>query len=160
MRFSFWLFHFRSIYAEDLVVLDELIKENITDKEFVLRALHHFLVFPKIQTQTLSMYDDETLLRIAAKWGISHLGRSVWLVGIPNIYEFRAAMTRRVRFYQGYSAQVVPERPDPLWQRLLIILFLLITSPVILVMALWEWWNWKRNQGYCYRVKMWRRYGN
>jgi hypothetical protein len=80
----------RPLLMGDLEFLEDLAHENLSDREFVVRILHHQINTPALDIQNILNLSDRSLLHLASRWGIKELsGDEDCPVSIRSFQEFR-----------------------------------------------------------------------
>lgn len=63
----------RPLLVVDLEYIEDLVQEDLSDRELVGRVLHHQIIWPTLNATDILALSDRSLLYIAGRWGSSEL---------------------------------------------------------------------------------------
>lgn len=98
----------RPLLMADLEYLEDLIHEDLPDREFVARILHHQINEPALDIQTILILSNRSLLHLANRWGSKELaGEDNCPVSIRSFQEFRERVNALIDNWGKNAQQLV-----------------------------------------------------
>ena len=98
----------RPLLMGDLEFLEDLLHEDLSDREFVARILHHQVKTPALDLQNILNLSDRSLLHLASRWGSKELaGEEDCPISICSFQEFREGVNDLINNWGKNSQEFV-----------------------------------------------------
>lgn len=148
-----WIFRFRTFYFEDLTFMQDMVNSEITDRDFAIQIMYHFLTAPTISMQTFSKLKDVELLDLSAQWGIEHMGLCVWSKQILSLSEFQAVIKRKMCYLSNrHTYNFVAHRSQKSWwNQVTFALSIILLLPLLLLIEIIKYLRLRSEKRYCSR---------
>jgi len=98
----------RPLLMGDLEFIEDMAHEDLTDREFVARILHHQIKTPSLDLQNILNLSDRSLLHLASHWGSKELSNEEDCpVSIRSFPEFREHVNALIDGWGKNTQQLV-----------------------------------------------------